>query len=326
MKPTAILLLLIAASGWAGALPAAAAEFGLADGKRITDQGGRRHVVDQPFGRIISLYGAHTENLFALGLEREIIGVTRHESYPAAAGRKPVFSYHDDPEKFLAARPDLVLVRPMIDRGYRPLMARLEKSGIAVVSLQPGTIREMYVYWQILGVLGGRQAEAAAMAARFRRAVAAFAALAAGVEAPKRVYFEAIHSKMKTFSPDSMPIFALQTAGGINLAADATPVRGTNIAAYGTERILSHAAELDVYLAQRGVMNRVSRHTIITAPGFAALKAVRENAVFLVDESIVARPTPRLLLGIAAIGRILYPSVFEPSAAAILQAAGLDPQ
>jgi iron complex transport system substrate-binding protein len=326
MKPTAILLLIIAAGGWAGALPAAAAEFGLADGKRITDQGGRRRVVDQPFGRIISLYGAHTENLFALGLEREIIGVTRHESYPPAAAHKPVFSYHDDPEKFLAARPDLVLVRPMIDRGYRPLMDRLEKSGIAVVSLQPGTIQEMYVYWQILGVLGGRQAEAAAMAARFRRAVAAFAALAAGVEAPKRVYFEAIHSKMKTFSPDSMPIFALETAGGINLAADATPVRGTNIAAYGMERILSHAAELDVYLAQHGVMNQVSRQTIIAAPGFAALKAVRENAVFLVDETIVARPTPRLLLGIATLGRILYPSVFEPSAATILQAAGLDPQ
>ncbi|MFZ2040861.1 MAG: ABC transporter substrate-binding protein, partial [Desulfobacterales bacterium] len=115
MKPTAILLLIIAAGGWAGALPAAAAEFGLADGKRITDQGGRRRVVDKPFGRIISLYGAHTENLFALGLEREIIGVTRHESYPPAAAHKPVFSYHDDPEKFLAARPDLVLVRPMID-------------------------------------------------------------------------------------------------------------------------------------------------------------------------------------------------------------------
>ncbi|MCG6905288.1 MAG: ABC transporter substrate-binding protein [Desulfobacteraceae bacterium] len=325
MKPAAILLLIVAAGSWAGALPGRAADFGLTDGNRITDQGGRQRVVRQPFGRIISLYGAHTENLFALGLDREIIGVTRHESHPPAARRKPVFSYHDDPEKFLAARPDLVLVRPMIDRGYRPLMERLEKSGIAVVSLQPGTIQEMYAYWEILGVLGGRKAQAAALTERFRQAVAAFAGLADRVETPKRVFFEAIHSKMKTFSPDSMPIFALETAGGINLAADAPPVRDTNIAAYGTERVLSHAAELDFYLAQQGVMNPVSRETITATPGFAVLKAVRENAVFLVDETIVARPTPRLLLGIAAIGRILYPSVFEPSAAAILRAAGLDP-
>lgn len=325
MKPAAVLLFFVLAGGWAGALPGRAAEFALTDGNRITDQGGRQLVVERPFGRIISLYGAHTENLFALGLEREIIGVTRHESYPPAARRKPVFSYHDDPEKFLAARPDLVLVRPMIDRGYRPLMARLEKSGIAVISLQPGTIQEMYRYWEILGVLAGRRAEAAALTERFQQAVAAFGALAERVQAPKRVFFEAIHSKMKTFSPNAMPIFALETAGGINLAADAPPVGGTNIAAYGTERILSHAAELDVYLAQQGVMNRISRETIIATPGFTALKAVRENAVFLVDEAIVARPTPRLLLGIAAIGRILYPSVFEPSAAAILRAAGLAP-
>lgn len=325
MNPVVIFVLILAAV-WTGApRPAAAGEFRLVDGTRVIDQGGRQVAADTPFARIISLYGAHTENLFALGLDEEIIGVTRHESHPPAARRKPVFSYHDDPEKFLAARPDLVLVRPMIDRGYRPLLERLEKSGIAVVSLQPGTIREMYRYWEILGVLTGRQAASAALTARFRQAVAAFAQLGAGVESPKKVYFEAIHSRMKTFSPDSMPIFALETAGGVNLAADAVPVRGTNIAAYGKERILSHAAEMDVYLAQRGVMNRVSVDIITGETGFAALKAVRDNAVHLVDEMIVSRPTPRLLLGIAALGRILYPSVFEPAATAILAAAGIDP-
>ena len=277
MNPVVIFVLILAAV-WTGApRPAAAGEFRLVDGTRVIDQGGRQVAADTPFARIISLYGAHTENLFALGLDEEIIGVTRHESHPPAARRKPVFSYHDDPEKFLAARPDLVLVRPMIDRGYRPLLERLEKSGIAVVSLQPGTIREMYRYWEILGVLTGRQAASAALTARFRQAVAAFAQLGAGVESPKKVYFEAIHSRMKTFSPDSMPIFALETAGGVNLAADAVPVRGTNIAAYGKERILSHAAEMDVYLAQRGVMNRVSVDIITGETGFAALKAVRDN-------------------------------------------------
>ncbi len=110
----------------------------------VIDQSGRKIVVDKPYNRIISLYGAHTENLFSLGLDQEIIGVTRHESYPARALTKPVFSYHDDPEKFLAARPDLVFVRPMIDRGYPQFVTRLEKSGIAVVSLQPATVSEMY--------------------------------------------------------------------------------------------------------------------------------------------------------------------------------------
>ena len=114
----------------------------------VIDQAGRKIVVTEPHHRIISLYGAHTENLFALGLDREIIGVSRHEDHPPRALKKPVFSYHDDPEKFLAAHPDLVLIRPMIDRGYPQFVARLEKSGITVVSLQPGTVEPQSRKWK----------------------------------------------------------------------------------------------------------------------------------------------------------------------------------
>ena len=76
---------------------------------------GRRLSVAQPFTRIISLYAAHTENLFALGLDGGIIGVSRSETFPPRAKERPVFSYREDPERLLAARPDLVLTRPMID-------------------------------------------------------------------------------------------------------------------------------------------------------------------------------------------------------------------
>jgi iron complex transport system substrate-binding protein len=276
----------------------------------VIDQVGRKIVINDPYHRIISLYGAHTENLFELGLDRAIIGVSRHEDYPLQALKKPVFSYHDDPEKFLVAHPDLVLIRPMIDRGYPQFVARLEKSGITVVSLQPGTIDEMYTYWQILGVLTGRQDRALRMIGNFQKAVLEFNALTAPIAIRKKVYFEAIHSKMKTFSPDSMAVFALEAAGGINIAADAIPVRKTNIAYYGKERILSRAAEIDVYLAQSGTMNQPSVSLIKNEAGYQVIKAVHHNQVYIVDEHIISRPTYRLLDGITEIGRILYPETF----------------
>jgi iron complex transport system substrate-binding protein len=277
----------------------------------VIDQSGRRIVVAKPYKQIISLYGAHTENLFSLGLDKEIIGVTRHESYPAQALTKPVFSYHDDPEKFLAARPDLVLVRPMIDRGYPQFVTRLEKSGIKVVSLQPATVSEMYTYWKILGVLTGRQAQASEIISHFQNVSSNYKALTSTIAVKKRVYFESIHSKMKTFSPDSMAIFALETAGGINIAGDAVPVRNTNIAGYGKERILSRAAQIDVYLAQYGAMNRPTVAMIKSESGFKAIKAVKGNQIFIIDEQIVSRPTLRLLEGIHEIGKILYPDIFD---------------
>lgn len=275
----------------------------------VVDRSGRRIEVGMPFCRIISLYGAHTENLFALGLDEEIIGVGRNENYPPEALTKPVFSYHDDAEKFMAVKPDLVLVRPLVDRVYLEFVKKLEQAGIAVVSLQPVGIADIYDYWRDLGRLTGREEAAEGMVRRFRQALSEVTARVAKIppERRKRVYFEAIHDKMKTFSRSATAMFVLETAGGINIASDADQMRQTNIAAYGKERILAKSGEIDVFLAQHGPMNPVSIETIRAEPGFSVIKAVRENQVYLIDEMIVSRPGLRLIEGILRIEGILYP-------------------
>jgi len=313
-----IILILSVAALCAAGQPA---DFWIEGGRTVVDPSGRRITVHQPFNRIISLYGAHSENLFALGCREQLIGVSPHEDYPPEAAQKPVFSYHDDPEKFLAARPDLVLTRPMIDRGYPQFVQRLEKSGITVVSLQPGTVEEMIGYWRILGILTGREDPAKHMADRFNRTVARLRLLTADIHPKKRVYFEAIHTKMKTFSPDSMAVFALETAGGINVAADAQPVRDTNIAAYGKERILARAADIDVFLAQSGTMNQPTVELIKAESGFSAIRAVQAGQIHIIDERLVSRPTLRLLDGIFEIGKILYPDDFPEKAREIIKEA-----
>jgi len=274
-------------------------------------------VVDHPYTRIISLYPAHTENLYSLGLDKEIIGVSRSDDFPPQVKDKQRFSYREDPERFIAARPDLVLIRPMIERSYPDLVKKLRQAGIAVVSLQPVNIEETYDYWRELGKLTGRLQQAEAMVGRFREGLRKIRSRVAAIPAAqrKRVYFESIHSRMKTFAPTSMAIFALETAGGVNVAADADQVRNTNIADYGKEHILSHAAEIDVFLAQKGRMNRVDVDTIAGEPGFEAIKAVQDGEVYLIDEKIISRPTMRMLEGIGRIAGILYPEYFNAKTA-----------
>lgn len=283
------------------------------DGKALTDNHGRRIGLHKPFTKIISLYGAHTENIFFLGAGTSLIGVSRNETYPESAKSKPVFSYHDDPEKFLAFAPDLVLIRPMIDRGYPQLVRRLEKSGITVLSLQPSTVADMFTYWTALGLICGKPEAAENMVKRFQEKTEQYRELTSAVDEKKQVYFESIHKKMKTFTPDSMAIFVLETAGGINVASDADQVRNTNIAYYGKERILSKAASIDVFLSQIGTMNQVDTDTIKNETGFGIIKAVRNGEIFFVEETIVSRPTFRLLEGIVATGSYLYPEIFNPS-------------
>ena len=278
----------------------------------VVDDDGQRIVIEKPFSRIISLYPAHTENLYYLGLERKIIGVGRADDFPPQVKSKPVFSYHDDPERFIAAGPDLVLIRPMIARGYPHLVEKLREAKIVVASLQPKGPEEMFGYWLKLGLLTGKEKEARKMVKKFRHELTKIEKCVGviPVHQRKRVYFESIHTRMKTFAPRSIPIFALTKAGGINVASNAIRVRNTNIAQYGKERIIAKGHIIDFFLAQQGAMNRVTIEQIRKESGFMAIKAVREGKIFLLPEAIVSRPTMRLLEGIRKIAGILYPDSF----------------
>lgn len=272
----------------------------------ITDSENRTLNFSQPFTRIISLYPAHTANLLELGLDKEIVACGQGDSQ--LPGR-PTVRFQDDPERLLALKPDLVLIRPMISRGYPNLVRILEQNKVRVVSLQPTEADELFQYWQDLGKLTGHEKEADAMVASFNKRLAAMKASLDAIpqEKRKRVYFEAMHEQMKTFAPTSMAMFVLEAAGGVNVAADADRMRETNIAAYGKERILAKAEQIDLYLAQSGRMNPVSVEDIVQEPGFAVIKAIRERQVFLVAEEMVSRPTMGLLDGIAFVKSLLYP-------------------
>jgi iron complex transport system substrate-binding protein len=280
----------------------------------IRDSAGRMLDVKAPYTRVISLYSAHTENLLSLGAGEHLAGVAKSDTRLAGAKDKPVFAASDGIERFLAAKPGLVLVRPMLDRGYAPLMEEFARFGVPVVSLQPNSVGEMLVYWRILGRLTGRDSEAEDMVRRFEAGCAAARDISSRAFPRKTVYMDAVHDKHKTFLPGSVTLFALECAGGINAAADAEQVRDTNIAYYGKERLLARAEEIDVILAQTGTMNRPTVEGILAEPGYSVIKAVRENQVYLVKEELVSRPTLRLLEGIWEIGHVLYPELFDAAA------------
>jgi iron complex transport system substrate-binding protein len=278
--------------------------------KSIIDSSGQTISVDKPFTRIISLYSAHTENLCSLGAEELLVGISRSDDYPPSITGKPRFSYREDPEKFIALQPDLVLVRPMIERSYPQFIDKLKQAGIVVISLQPNGVEEMFDYWENLGILTGNETAAKEMIAAFNSRLQLIQDSLKNVTADQRpkVYFQSIHSKMKTFARDSIGVFVLEQAGGINIAADAEQVRGTNIAYLGKEQLLSLGSEIDIFLAQHGTMNPVNLDIIMKEPGFGAIKAIRNGQVYLIEEALVSRPTLRILDGIEQLNTLFFHS------------------
>lgn len=282
----------------------------------FTDANGKQIPISRPFTRIISLYSAHTENLCSLGANEHIIGISQSDDYPEDILDKPRFSYREDAEKFIGHKPDLVLVRPMIERSYPQFIKKLRRAHITVISLQPNSVDDLFDYWRTLAMLTGKKQEVENMISAFNKRLSDVRQsldILVDHKRPK-VYFQSIHSKSKTFAPESIAVFALKQAGGINIGADARQVRKTNIAFYGKEQILAKGAEIEIFLAQRGRMNPITKETILKEPGYKAIKAVREGKVFLIEESLVSRPTLRIAEGIEKLFAIFYPETSTTSA------------
>ena len=252
--------------------------------------------------RIISLYAAHTEVLLRLGAKDNIIGVSRQETYagPETDGWQPeVFSFRDDVEKYLVAKPDIVLVRPQHIAGGSHQKAALERVGIQVIAIQVTKVVDLYPYWRRLAALAGREREAEAMIRVFETEVERYGKAAAARTDKPGVFLEAIHREIKTFTPDSIPAWLVELAGGRNIASDATAASpGVIIANYGPERLLSRAGEVDIFISQQGAMNRVTMDALRTREVYQPLKAFREGRVYSIPEGILARPTPSLLEGL----------------------------
>lgn len=281
----------------------------------IIDDLGHEIRLKEPARRIVSLYPAHTENLFALGLNDEIVGVSDNETYPPEALGKPGYSFRGDAEKVIAARPDLVLSRPFISNTNPDYINKIEAAGIPVATLYPENIDQFFIYIQKLGKLTGKENEAGALADHFNKKLQDIGEAVGKIPTGerKRVFFETNQDGgLKTCTSDSNAAFVLERAGAINIAADARAVKpGSTIAAYDQERLLVKGSDIDIYIVQKGEMNQVRLQDVYTRPGYRVIKAVQEGQVYILDEEIMSRPTIRLLDGIIEVGNILYPDVFK---------------
>ncbi len=279
----------------------------------FVDDDGRQISLDAPAERIISLYSAHTENLYSLGVGDKIIGVHDTSIYPAAAAFLPQFDYDADPENIIAADPDLVLIRPFISRRVPTLVETLERAGIKVVSLYPNSYTVFDDYIRKLALVTGASEKAEALLEKYHQDLDNIHAQTEVIEDKQSIFFESTETDLRTVTADSMPAYAIEIAGGINVAAGAEPVQaGSSIAPFGAERILELADEIDVYVSQRGAMNAGGNlHSISIRPGFDTIKAIKDGRVFVINEKIISSPTFRFYKGAREIARYLYPEVMD---------------
>lgn len=262
--------------------------------------------------RIISLDTAHTENLFSLNLENEIIGVSKFDNYPLGVIDKKTYDYQLEPEKILEANPDLVLVTPFIERENPAFVKTLKRTGINVVSLYPVEFRSFSDYIRKLGQLTGKINTAEILIQSFCEEIEELEEITKNLNNKVNVFVETSEIGYKTVIEDSFAANAIRIAGGQSIAKDVVVTNEkTFIGEFGFERIIENANEIDVYLSQRGgVSSGGNIHSIEIRPGFDKIKALQNNRVYELSERLLSQPTLRYIKGIKELCRILHPEVF----------------
>lgn len=269
----------------------------------IVDDLGHEISLREPAKRIIPLYGAFAEMLYALGAGKEIAARTQADQFPAEIVKLPSVGTHMRPnvEMIIGLKPDLV-VQSASRWEVTSEMERLQGAGIPVAVFSPNTFDEVFATMERLATLVGRSDQARQVVAGMKMRLAAVKEHLPNARQGRKVFFEVRSEPLTAAGRGSIVQEILTAAGAENVIKSAKAIVQFNF-----EALL--AADPDFYLIQRGPMSR-NPLPPDKRPHFGQLRAVRQGKVIFVDEYLYSRPGPRCIEAVEQLARALYPERF----------------
>jgi iron complex transport system substrate-binding protein len=260
--------------------------------------------------RIITFAPSITEIVFALGLGSRLVGVSgTYDNYPPQAksiqqvGGSGEFGVDPNAEKVVSLHPDLMLTIS----GGDQWKAQLRRLGIPVFTINAVNFEDLLHDIGTVGLLTGAAAAAAKLTTRMSAGAGEIQAEAAK-EAPVSCFFEAYYPPLTTVGPRTFIFDLLRRAG-------CEPVSGgakDDYPEWSVDKLVREGPAVYLVASESGV----SPGAVSKRPGFAAIAAVSEGRVFLVDSDLVSRPGPRVVEGLLALAKLLHPTVVtSPSTA-----------
>ena len=252
--------------------------------------------------RYVSLAPSSTEILFALGLDKEIVGVSSYCDYPAQARLKEIVGTFSQPnvEKVVSLKPDIVFCAGI---EQAPVAAQLKRLGIKVVAHEPKNIKELLDSIKEIGSLTARQAQADELVKKMEQIIQEVSGKAAAIPVKLRpsVFVEYWNNPLMTAGPGSFIDELITLAGGRNIAYDA-PRAYCN---FSPEEVLSRNPDCIIlaYMVSGNAATELTHRL-----GWSQLSAIKNNRVYAdIDPSILLRPGPRIVEGLRQVHIRLYP-------------------
>ncbi|GAB4435180.1 MAG: ABC transporter substrate-binding protein [Anaerolineales bacterium] len=257
---------------------------------------------------IVSISPSTTEILFAIGAGGQVVGRDEMSLFPEAAlevtsvgalwGELPA-------EAILALEPDLVVAAQIISEEQ---VQALRDLGLNVYwQANPTTYEELWDNIRDFAALTGHEEEAEALIADLDARVKAVQEKIAPLSYRPGVFYELDATDPAapwTAGSGTFIDYIIDMAGGMNAAAG---LEGDYIQISAEQLI---AVNPDVILLSDALYG-VTPESVAERPGWDAIVAVQNNAIYPIDPNLMSVPGPRLVDALEETAKILHPEAFE---------------
>lgn len=239
--------------------------------------------------QIVSLAPSNTEILYALGLGKNIIATTRFCDYPADARKKPRVGGWVDVNlaRVKQMNADLVLTSTIVQDK---VVQEAKKYNINIVHVDPKNLGEVYESIKVIGELTYKQQEAQQLVDTMKKEFTQIQKKVLPGKKP-RMYIEEWHQPPHA-SGNWVPELVMMAGGeyGLNRKGRPSyPITTQEIARYNPEIII---------LSLCGFGTKTKKAIITQRKGLEKVDAVKKSRVYVIDDSLLNRPGPRLVEGL----------------------------
>ena len=257
--------------------------------------------------RIVSMAPNLTEILFALGLEKNIVGVTIHSDHPPAAVKKPKMGTFWQPniEAVVATEPDLVITLGF--QQQKILAKRLERINCNVLTVDIEKVSELFNAIEKIGIATNTRIKADALVLDIKKKLNDFSEqLPSGDKV--RVLWVIQREPLRVAGIDTFVNEIISLAGGQNAI-------GPTIHQYppiGTEELYSCAPDVIIEPAEeQQPLSKQQENALKYWGKFNNVPAVRNSRIYVIDPGPVSRLGPRLPDAVRSIAECLRPELFK---------------
>ncbi|PUU95139.1 MAG: iron complex transport system substrate-binding protein [Halanaerobium sp.] len=273
-----------------------------------TDDLGREITIEKEVERIISLAPGITEVIYALGLEDKLAAVSSACDYPEEALSKEDIGRIDEPnlEKIVALEPDLVLAASVTKVES---LNRLTELGIKNIGFKPASINDTINMIEDIAYLtsAGRTGNeiTSEMQAEFQRLKDLVDQKLKNNDR-KKVFYEIWADPLYTAGEGTFIDSLIQAAGGYNIGREAEGSWPT----YSLESLI--AADPEVYISStHSTPDGLTLTELRQREIFREISAFKNDRLYLVDQDLVNRPSPRIIEGYKEFIKAIFPELKE---------------